>query len=93
MKIRTAKAILLRLPRMKRFDSQNFEAGETTAGSVNLIRGNNSSKLEVVRAVLEWRLANLVIEERQILMPVTNEYLDLFCNDSGRAAVHKEGVS
>jgi hypothetical protein len=63
------------------FDSRNLEAGENSAGSANLIRRNDTAELAEVRAELERRLAHLVIEERQILMPVMNEYLDLFFND------------
>ena len=48
---------------------------------MNSIRGNNSTELAEVWAELERRLAHLVAEDRQILMPVLNEYLDLFCND------------
>jgi len=48
---------------------------------VNSIRGNNSTVLAEVQAELEQRLAHLFAENRQILMPVLNEYLDLFCND------------
>jgi hypothetical protein len=67
------------------FDSRNLEAGETLAGSVNLIRRNDSAELAEVWVELQRRLAHLVTEERQILTPVMNEYLDLFCNE-------KEGV-
>jgi hypothetical protein len=85
VKLGTAEAILRCAPRVTGFDSRNLEAGGTSAGSVNLIRGNNSAELAEVRAELERRLAHLVTGESQIFMPVLNEYLDLFCND-------KEGV-
>jgi len=60
---------------------------------VNFIRGNNSVELAEVQVELEHRLGHLVAEDRQILMPVMNEYLDLFCNDRGSAAMHNQGVS
>ena len=81
VKLGTVEAILRCAPRVTWFGSQNSEAGETSAGSVNLIRGNNSAELAEVRAELEQRIAHLVTEERQILMPVMNEWSDLFCND------------
>jgi hypothetical protein len=80
VKLGTAEAILRCAPRVTEFDWRNLEAG-----SVNLIRRNDSAELAEVRAELERRLAHLVTVERQILMPIMNEYLDLFCND-------KEGV-
>ena len=46
---------------------------------MNSIRRNNTTELGEVRTELERRLAHLFAEERQILMPVLNEYLDLFC--------------
>jgi len=52
---------------------------------VNFIRGNNSADLAEIQAELERSLAYSVAKDRQILMPVMNEYLDLFCNE-------KEGV-
>jgi len=70
VKLGTTEAILRCAPRVTGFDSRNLEAGETSAGSVNFIRGNNSAELAEVRAELEQRLAHLVIEERQILLPV-----------------------
>jgi hypothetical protein len=85
VKLGTAEALLQRAPKLTGFDSQNLEAGETSACRVNYIRGNNSADMAEVQTELERRLAQLVAEERQILMPVMNEYLDLFCND-------KEGV-
>jgi hypothetical protein len=85
VKLGTAEAILRRVLRVTGFESRKLEAGETSAGIVNLIRGNNSTELAEVRADLERRLAHLATEERQILMPVMNEYPDLFCKD-------KEGV-
>ena len=85
MKLGTAEALLQRAPKVTGFDSQNIEAGETSACRVNFIRGNNSAELAEVQAELERSLAHLVAKDRQILMPVMNEYLDLFCND-------KEGV-
>ena len=85
VKLWTAEAILQRAPRVTGFDSQHLEAGETSECRVNLVRRNNYSELAEVRAKLERRFAHLAPEERQILMPVMNEYLDLFCND-------KEGV-
>jgi uncharacterized protein YerC len=57
-------------PSVTGFDSRNLGAGKTTAGSVNLIRGNNSAELAEVRAEVERRLAHLRTEERHILMPV-----------------------
>ena len=81
VKLGMAEAILQRAPRVTRFDSQHLEAGGTSAGCVSSIRGNNSTELAEVRAELERRLADLVAEDRQILMPVLSEYLDLFCND------------
>ena len=48
---------------------------------MNSIRGNNSTELAEVRAKFERRSAHFVAEDRQILMPIMNEYLDLFCND------------
>jgi hypothetical protein len=77
----TAEAILRCAPKVTGFDSRNLEEGDTSACSVNLIRGNNYAELAEVQAELERRLPHLVAEERQILMPVMNEYLDLFCND------------
>ena len=85
VKLGTAEAILRCAPRVTGFDSRNLEAEETSADCVNLIRENYSTELAEVRAELQRRLAHLVTEERQILMPVMNEYLYLFCND-------KEGV-
>jgi len=85
VKLGTTEPILRCAPRVTGFDSRNLDAGETSAGCMNLIRENNSTELAEVRAELERRLAHLVTEERQILMPVMNEYLELFCND-------KEGV-
>ena len=81
MKLGTAEAILQCAPRVTVIDSRRLEAGGTSAGCVNSIVGNNSTELAEVRAELEWRLAHLFVEERQILLPVLNEYLDLFCND------------
>ena len=52
---------------------------------MNFIRGNNSVELAEVQAELQRGLAHLVAEKKQILMPVMNQYLDLFCYD-------KEGV-
>jgi len=80
VKLGTAEAILQCAHRMTGFDSRNLEAGETSAGCVNSIRGNNSNDLPAVRTEVERSLAHLVSEERQILMPVLNEYLGLFCN-------------
>jgi len=80
VKLGIVDALLQRAPKVTSFDSRNLEAGETSACSVNLIRGN-SSELAEVQAELERRLAHLVTEERQIFMPGMNEYLDLFCND------------
>ena len=48
---------------------------------MNSIRGFNLDELAEIRTELERRLAHLDVEEREILMPVLNEYLDLFCND------------
>jgi hypothetical protein len=48
---------------------------------VNVLRGYNSEEWAAVQAELEGKLAHLGREEGQILMPVLNEYLDLFCND------------
>ena len=48
---------------------------------MNSIRGNNSTELAAVRTEVEGRLTHLDAEERQLLMPVLKEYLDLFCND------------
>ena len=70
---------------MTGFDSRHLEARETSECRLNLVRRNNYSELAEVRAELERRFAHLAPEERQILIPVINEYLDLFCND-------KEGV-
>jgi len=81
VKLGTAEAILQCTPRVTGFDVRNLEAGGTSAGRVNSIRRNNTTELCEVRTELERRLAHLVAEERQILMPVLNEYLDLFCND------------
>lgn len=84
MKLGTAEAILQCAPRVTGFDSRNLQAGETSAGSVNSISVNNSATLVEVQAELEQRVAHLVTGERQILKPVMNEYLDLFCNDRER---------
>ena len=81
VKLGTAEAILQCTPRVTGFDSQNLEAQGTSAGRVNSIRRNNTTELGEVRIKLEQRLAHLVVEEQQVLMPVLNEYLDLFCND------------
>ena len=80
VKLGTAVATLLFAPSVTGFDSQHLETGGTSDGCVNSIRGNNSTELAEVRAELERRLAHLVAEDRQMLMPVLNEYLDLFCN-------------
>jgi len=48
---------------------------------VNSIRGNNSTELAAVWTEVERRLTHLVAEERQLLIPVLNEYLNLLCND------------
>ena len=82
VKLGTAEAILQCAPRVTGFDSRHLETGGTSEGCVNSIRENNSTELAEVRAELEWRLAHLVVEDRQILMPVLNEYLGLFCNDT-----------
>ena len=74
MKLGTAEAILHRAPRVTGFDSRHLEAGGTSEGCMSSIREDNSTELE-------RRLAHLVAEDRQILMPVLNEYLGLFCND------------
>ena len=76
MKLGTAEGILQCVPRVTRFDSQYVEAGGTSASCVNSIVVNNSTEMAEVRTKLERRLAHLVLEERQISMPVTNEYLD-----------------
>ena len=81
MKLGTAEAILQCAPRVTGFDSRHLEAGGTSEGCVSSIREDNSTELAEVRAELERRLAHLVAEDRQILMPVVNEYLGLFCND------------
>ena len=82
VKLGIVDAILRPAPRVRELASRNLGAGETSAGCVNLIRGNNSAELAEIRAELERSLAHLVTEERQILMPVMNEHLDLFCNDT-----------
>jgi hypothetical protein len=61
-------------PSVSGFASRNLGAGETSAGSANLIRGNNSAELAEVRAELERRLAHLGTEERHILMPVMSSW-------------------
>jgi hypothetical protein len=85
VKLGTAEALLQRAPKVTGLDSRNLEAKETSMCSVNLIGGNSSAELAEAQAELQRRLAHLVTEERQILMLVMNEYLDLFCNN-------KEGV-
>ena len=50
VKLGTAEDILRCATSVRGFDSQNLGAGETLAGSVNLIRGNNSAELAEVRA-------------------------------------------
>jgi hypothetical protein len=45
VKLGTAEAILRCAPKVTGFDSRNLEAGETSACSVNLIRGNNFVEL------------------------------------------------
>ena len=66
---------------MAGFDSRHLEAGGTLEGCLSSIREDNSTELAEVRAELERRLTHLVGEDRQILMPVLNENLGLFCND------------
>ena len=61
VKLGTAEAFLRCASRVTGFDSRKLEAGETSSGSVNFIRGNNSSELAQVRAELERRLAHLTI--------------------------------
>ena len=85
VKLGTAEAILRCAPRVIGFDSRNLEAEGVSNSRVNVIRRNNSSELAEVRTELERRIAHLAIEDSQILMPVLDNYLDLFCND-------KEGV-
>ena len=85
VKLGTAEVILRCAPKVTGFESRNLEAGETSACRVNLIRGNNSVELAEVQAELQRGLAHLVAEKKRILMPVMNQYLDLFCYD-------KEGV-
>jgi len=64
-------------PRVTRFDFRNLEAGGTSACHVNSIRRNNTTELGEVRTELERRLAHLVVEELQVLVPILYEYLDL----------------
>jgi hypothetical protein len=70
VKLGNAEAILPCAPKMKRFNSRNLGAGDISACSVNLIRGNNSDTLAEVQAELEWRFAHVGAEERQTLIPV-----------------------
>ena len=82
VKLGTTEAILQCAPRVTGFDYRNLDAGEISAGCMDSIRGNNSTELATVRTELDRRLAHLVAEERHLLMPVMNENLDLFCNDT-----------
>jgi len=66
--------ILPCVPSAREFDSRNVGAGETSAVSVNLIRGNNSAELAEVQPELERRLAHLRTEERQILIPIMSNW-------------------
>jgi hypothetical protein len=70
MKLGTAEALLQCAPREREFDTPNLGAGEPSAGSVNLIRGNDSAELQEVWAKLEQKLAHLGAEDSQILLPV-----------------------
>jgi hypothetical protein len=48
---------------------------------VNSLRGRNLKELFEVQAELKQKLIHLTDHEKQVLMPVKSEYLDLFCND------------
>jgi transposase InsO family protein len=81
VRLGTAEAILPCAPRGVGFDTRHSGADGTSAGRVHVVRGHNSAELRVVRTELERKLAHLSAEESQILIPVLNQYEDLFCND------------
>lgn len=61
----TAEAFLLCSHRVSGSDSRNPGAGETSACSVNVIRGYNSEELAGVQDELERKITHLGIEERR----------------------------
>jgi hypothetical protein len=76
-----------------RVNYRSLGAEGASTSRVNVIRENNSYELAEVRTELERRIAHMAIQDRQIMMPVLDNYLGLFCNDRGRAVVHDQGVS